>query len=217
VEKPIVIGHSMGGMLAFRYALMYGAEMSALVVVNPIGLEDWRAKGVPNQTIDQLYAGELQKTPEQIREYQQKTYYGGAWRPQYQRWVDMLASMYLGENGSLVAWSQALTSDMIFNQPVVHEFPNIYVPTLLLIGAKDTTAIGKGRASAEVREKIGKYEELGQRAARMIKNSKLVMFPDLGHSPQVQDPQRFNEALVGNLEGILETSVPRATPSDKPN
>lgn len=216
VEKPIIIGHSMGGMLAFRYALMYGGEISALVVVNPIGLEDWKAKGVPARTIDQLYAGELQKTAEQIRAYQQNTYYGNSWRPQYQRWVDMLASMYLGKDGSLVAWSQALTSDMILNQPVVHEFKNIKVPTLLLIGAKDTTAIGKGHAPDDVKEKIGKYRELGPRTARVIENAKLVMFPELGHSPQVQDPQHFNEALISNLEGMLEKRAAPDRSGDKP-
>ncbi|WP_338021853.1 alpha/beta fold hydrolase [Aquabacter cavernae] len=40
VEKPVVMGHSMGGMLAMRYALTYPADLSGLVLVNPIGLED---------------------------------------------------------------------------------------------------------------------------------------------------------------------------------
>jgi pimeloyl-ACP methyl ester carboxylesterase len=37
VARPIVLGHSMGGMLALRYALMHPRDMTALVVVNPIG------------------------------------------------------------------------------------------------------------------------------------------------------------------------------------
>jgi pimeloyl-ACP methyl ester carboxylesterase len=40
VERPIILGHSMGGMLALRYALMYPRDMAGLIVVNPIGLED---------------------------------------------------------------------------------------------------------------------------------------------------------------------------------
>jgi len=56
VEKPIVMGHSMGGMLAMRYALMYPRDVGGLVLVNPIGLEDWKAKGVPLATVDELYA-----------------------------------------------------------------------------------------------------------------------------------------------------------------
>ena len=34
-------------MLAMRYALMYPQETRQLVLVNPIGLEDWKAKGSP--------------------------------------------------------------------------------------------------------------------------------------------------------------------------
>ena len=40
---------------------------------------------------------------------------------QYDRWVTMLAGMYTGEGGKLVAWDQARISDMVFIQPVVHE------------------------------------------------------------------------------------------------
>ena len=46
IEKPVVIGHSTGGMLAAHYALIYPKDVSHLVLVNPVGLEDWSAKGV---------------------------------------------------------------------------------------------------------------------------------------------------------------------------
>ena len=52
-RSVVLIGHSTGGMLAARYALMYPDEVSALVLVNPIGLEDWKALGVPALTVDQ--------------------------------------------------------------------------------------------------------------------------------------------------------------------
>jgi pimeloyl-ACP methyl ester carboxylesterase len=199
VERPIVLGHSMGGMLAFRYALMYPQEMTGLVVVNPIGLEDWKAKGVPLTGVDQLYERERQTTFESIKRYQQTTYYAGAWQPAYDRWVAMLAGMYAGGEGKLVAWNQALTSDMIMSQPVVYEFERIAVPTTLLIGQKDTTAIGKDRALPEVASRLGNYPELGQLAQQRIKGSVLLTFPELGHSPQVQDPVEFNKALLQQL------------------
>ncbi|WGF87384.1 alpha/beta fold hydrolase [Marinivivus vitaminiproducens] len=199
VANPIVMGHSMGGMLATRYALMYGGSVERLVLVNPIGLEDWKALGVPIQTIDQLYANELKTTAETIRRYQLNTYYNGEWRADYDRWVDMLAGMYAGEGGDLVAWNQALTSDMVVNQPVVYEFGHLRVPTLLLIGERDTTAIGKAGAPAEVAERLGRYAELGPKTAEAIPDSTLITFPELGHSPQVQDPDRFNRTLLEQL------------------
>jgi pimeloyl-ACP methyl ester carboxylesterase len=209
VKDPIVIGHSTGGMLAFRYALMYPQETKAIATVNPIGLEDWKAKGVPMATVDELYQGELKTTADSIRDYERKTYYAGEWQPHYEKWVDMLAAMYAGGEGWRFAWSQALTSDMIFCQPVVYEFANIRVPTLLLIGEKDNTAIGKNRASAEVQKRIGNYRELGPETAKAIPGSILVTFPDYGHAPQIQDPDRFNDALLKNLEKLLSREKPK--------
>ena len=121
VEKPIILGHSMGGMLGMRYALQYPDDTSALVLVNPIGLEDWTAKGVPPATIDALYAKELKTDAASIKKYQLASYYHGDWRPAYDRWVDMLAGMYRGKDGDRVAWAQARSTDMIQSQPVIHE------------------------------------------------------------------------------------------------
>jgi len=192
VERPIVIGHSMGGMLGIRYALMYPAELSALVLVNPIGLEDWKAKGVPLATVDELYAKELKTTRASIKKYQQTVYYDGKWKPEYDRWVDMLASMYTGKGGDLVAWNQALTTDMVLSQPVVYEIDQIKAPTLLLIGMKDTTALGKDRAPPQAAKALGNYAALAPAVTARIKGASLVTFEDLGHAPQVEDGDRFN-------------------------
>jgi pimeloyl-ACP methyl ester carboxylesterase len=204
VEKSVLLGHSTGGMLAFRYALSYPEKTVALAVVNPIGLEDWKAKGVPMATVDELFDRELHVTADGIRRYEQATYYAGSWRPEFDRWVDMLASLYGGEGGRKFAWDQALTSDMIFSQPVVYEFARIAVPTLLLIGQKDITAIGKERAPPEVAGKLGNYPELGRQTQASIPGSVLVPFADLGHAPQIQDPERFNRELLGNLERLVK-------------
>src|SRR5690606_20599522 len=109
-------------MVASRYALSFPEDTAALVLVNPIGLEDWSAKGVPPRTIDQLLEGERKTDAARIKAYQQKVYYDGKWRPEYDRWVEMLASMYKGDGSDLAMLSQARASDMVFSQPVVHEF-----------------------------------------------------------------------------------------------
>jgi pimeloyl-ACP methyl ester carboxylesterase len=202
VEKPIVMGHSMGGMLAMRYALSFPDQLGALVLVNPIGLEDWSAKGVPARTVDELFEAEKTNDAAKIKAYQLKTYYDGQWKPEYDRWVDMLASLYQGEGGEAVAWNQALTSDMVFSQPVMHEIARIKTPTVLLIGEKDTTAIGKDRAPPELARRLGNYPLLAQDVAGRIEGAKLVTFAELGHSPQVQDPARFNAALLDALKGL---------------
>ncbi|AZO63720.1 alpha/beta hydrolase [Mesorhizobium sp. M6A.T.Cr.TU.016.01.1.1] len=196
VSDVILVGHSMGGMLAARYALQFPQTVERLVLVNPIGLEDWQAKGVPYATLDTAYASELKTSFASIKAYQQRVYYNGDWKPEYDRWVSMLAGMYAGEGKEIVAWNQAQTSDMIFTQPVIHEFGNISVPTTLIIGGKDRTAPGSNRASAEVAKTLGQYPKLGRAAAAAIPNATLVEFPELGHSPQIEAPGEFHSALV---------------------
>jgi pimeloyl-ACP methyl ester carboxylesterase len=88
---------------------------------------------------------------------------------------------------------------MICTQPVVYEFERLKVPTLLLIGQKDTTAIGKDLASPELAARLGHYPTLGRRAAQRIPGAQLVAFPDLGHAPQIQDPAAFHAALLKGL------------------
>ncbi|MGE8165863.1 alpha/beta fold hydrolase [Paraburkholderia sp. NPDC080076] len=202
VTNATMIGHSTGGMLAIRYALMYPRETQQLVLVNPIGLEDWKAKGVPSLSVDQWYERELKTTAEGIRRYEQATYYAGQWRANYEPWVQMLAGMYRGPGKQIVAWNSALLYDMIYTQPVVYELGQLSMPTLLLIGQKDTTAIGKDAAPAEVRAKIGHYPELGKAAAKAIPHATLVEFADLGHAPQMQDPQAFHKALLDGLAAV---------------
>jgi pimeloyl-ACP methyl ester carboxylesterase len=90
-----VVGHSTGGMLAARYALLYPNGVSHLVLVDPVGLEDWPAKGVPPISIDQWYSRELTNA-NGIRAYEKSTYYARRWHNRYQRWVDMLCSLNNG-------------------------------------------------------------------------------------------------------------------------
>jgi len=196
IQRAVIVGHSMGGMLAARYALQYPQATERLVLVNPIGLEDWKAEGVPWRSIDAWNAREMKTSFDSIRDYQRTVYYSGDWKPAYERWVRMLGGMYAGDGREAVAWSQALTSDMVFNQPVVYEFPRIAVPTTLFIGQKDRTAIGKDLAPPEVAKRLGDYPALGRRAAAAIPGATLVEFADLGHSPQVEDPARFNAELL---------------------
>ena len=199
IESPIVIGHSTGGMLAAHYALLYPKAVAQLVLVNPIGLEDWSAKGVPPISVEQWYQRDLKTTADSIRAYETATYYAGRWEARYEPWVTMLARLYRGPGREAVAWDSALLYDMILTQPVVYRLPQIAVPTLLLIGQKDTTAIGKDLAPPDLRATLGDYPALGKAAAKAIPGAKLVEFPELGHAPQMSDPEGFNRAL---LKGI---------------
>jgi pimeloyl-ACP methyl ester carboxylesterase len=200
ITQATVLGHSTGGMLATRYALMYPSQVDRLALVNPIGLEDWKALGVPWRSVDQWLAREVKLDAQSVRRYEQSTYYGGRWKPEYDRWVTMLAGLNQGPGHNLVAWNSALIYDMIFTQPVVYEFKDLQMPTLLLIGDADTTAIGSDIASPEVKARLGHYSVLGKQVSQMIPHSTLVEFPGLGHAPQMEEPARFHQALLTWLD-----------------
>ena len=202
VQKATLVGHSTGGMLATRYALMYPGQTEQLALVNPIGLEDWKALGVPSLSVDQWYARELNVSAEGIRKYQLNTYYVGRWKPEYERWVDMYAGLSNGPGHTRVAWNSALIYDMIFTQPVYYEFKDLKMPTLLLIGTSDNTAIGKDVAPPAVKAKLGNYAVLGKQAAKLIPHATLVEFPGLGHAPQMEEPDRFHAALLQGLNAL---------------
>jgi pimeloyl-ACP methyl ester carboxylesterase len=199
LRRATLVAHSTGGMIAVRYALMYPGETEQLVLVNPIGLEDWKALGVPSLSLDEWYARDLKTSAEAIRNYERDTYYAGHWRPEYQQWVDMLAGLYAGPGKELVAWNSASIYDMIYTQPVLYEFPRIAVPTLLMIGDKDTTALGKDFSPPAVSAALGHYPQLGKQAAAQIPHARLLEFPELGHAPMIQDPPAFHKALLDGL------------------
>jgi pimeloyl-ACP methyl ester carboxylesterase len=203
IGQAYVLGHSMGGMLATRFALMYPNITTHLILTNPLGLEDWKAIGVPWQAIDLLYKSELATNYTSIRTYQQATYYVNTWKPEYDVWVNMLVSLYQLPNENITfAWNMALTTDAVLTQPIVYEFELLKAKTLLLIGMNDTTAIGKAWSPPDVQAKLGKYAVLGKETVAKIPNAELIEFEGLGHSPQVQDSERYHLALFGWLEKL---------------
>ncbi|KAF1968254.1 alpha/beta hydrolase-like protein [Bimuria novae-zelandiae CBS 107.79] len=203
ITSAKILGHSMGGMLATRFALMYPTLTSHLILTNPIGLEDWKALGVPWRPIELSYADELKANYTSIRRYQQATYYVNTWKPEYDEWVNMLVSLYqLPDEGAAFAYDMALTTDMVLTQPVVYEFPLVKAKTLVMIGTRDNTAIGKAWSPPEVQAKLGNYSVLGKQTAERIPGAELVEFGDLGHSPQVQDSETYHAALFEWLDRV---------------
>ncbi|MBD3274008.1 MAG: alpha/beta fold hydrolase [Candidatus Marinimicrobia bacterium] len=197
VQKATIVGHSMGGMLATRFALMYPVTTTHLVLENPIGLEDYRIK-VPFKTIESAYEGLLQRSEDGIRNYF-KTYFV-EWDESYEQFVQVHYRWTLSGEYPRMAWSMAATYEMVYTQPVVHEFPHVKVPTLLVIGQEDRTTLGRGDVSPEVLKTLGQYPELGKKTAEAIPNSKLVELDNVGHIPHLSAQEDFHQALLDYIE-----------------
>lgn len=199
INKLIVLGHSMGGMLATRFALMYPETVTKLILENPIGLEDWKVY-VPYQSVEEWYAAELKQTYTEIKNYQLKFYYDNKWKPEYDEWVNMIAGWTTNIDYPRIAWNSALLYDMIFTQPVCYEFDQLKMPVLLIIGQRDRTALGKNKAPVAIQDKLGNYPLLGKEAAKKIRNSKLAEIDNTGHLPHIEAFEQFITPLISFLK-----------------
>lgn len=113
-------------------------------------------------------------------------------KPEYEEWVYLLTGWIKAPDYPKVALVNARTSDMIFTQPVVYEFQNLKVPTLLVIGTRDRTTIGKNDVTdSELASKMGQYQILGKETQKKIKSSKLVELHNVEHLPHIEVFDQF--------------------------
>lgn len=193
IDKVIVVGHSMGGMLATRLALIDPGRVEKLILENPIGLEDYKTF-VPRQSIEELYLKELKATYASYKKYQQSYY--PVWKPGYEQYVKAQAVVLSQKSFKSVAYINALTYKMIYEQPVINDMQNVNVPTLLIIGQEDRTVVGKDKLPKDKVTIYGNYPELGRTAHLKIPGSKLIELAGVGHIPHIQTPSLFQKHLL---------------------
>ncbi len=194
IERVVVMGHSMGGMLASRYALQHADSVEQLVLVNPVGLEDY-LRYVEYRDPAFFYANEKNKTIDQVRAYQRKHYYDGKWSEAYEALIQIHAGWLNGPDWERIAWNNALTYDLIFTGAVVNEFDRIAVPTHLIIGTRDTTGPGRGWKKSGVDYQLGRYDQLGKAALDKIPDATLYELDGIGHMPQFEAFERYEAQL----------------------
>ena len=183
----------MGGMLATRFTLMYPETVTHLILENPIGLEDYR-EFVPYEPLEELYHAEMNTTEESIRNYH-RTYYS-RWKEEYDEYVVVAARCKMSVEYPRLAMASALTYQMIYEQPVCHEFADIKAKTLLVIGQTDRTVVGKAKVIKELLPLVGQYPELGRKTAKLISGAKLIEIPGVGHIPHLEATERFHQELL---------------------
>ncbi|MBS3805703.1 MAG: alpha/beta hydrolase [Oleiphilaceae bacterium] len=194
IDKLIVMGHSMGGMLATRYALNHADGVEELVLVNPVGLEDY-LRYVQYKDPAFFYDRERDKTIDQVRSYQRKNYYDGQWSDDYEALIQIHSGWINGPDWERVAWNNALTYDMIFTGSVANEFDQLTVPTHLILGVRDTTGPGRGWKKQGVDYQLGRYDQLGQTVVEQIPDARLYELEGVGHMPQFEAFDRYRRQL----------------------
>jgi pimeloyl-ACP methyl ester carboxylesterase len=187
IGTVMVVGHSMGGMLAARFATQNADMTERVVLYNPIGLTDSRF-GRRWTSTDESYERTLDSTYQgfyaSIRRY--FAHDPTAWKPEYEKFARIHYARTLGGDWPRYAAVQARIRQITYLDPVVYDWAHIQAPTLAFGGRED----GPGFAARM------------QHIADTIPNGngRLHLLPGLGHVPHLEAPERFFPPLIAFLE-----------------
>src|SRR5205085_5486421 len=137
------------------------------------------------QPLEKLAAKEASATYESYKKYQQSYY--PEWKADYEQYVQAQAEALADTGFQRIARVNAITYQMIYEQPVLYEFNRIKVPTLLIIGQSDRTVVGKDQLNEIGKKQYGQYPSLGRKTQADIPQSRLVELKGIGHIPHVQN------------------------------
>ena len=187
VERPVLVGHSMGGQIATTYALQHPDEVQGLVLASPAGLEtfeDGEAKWLANAVTpeftclasdEMIYArhvGNFHKMPEDA-EFMVR---------------DRIAMKRAAEfEDYCTAVSRSVTG--MLDGPVHDRLPLVRTPTLVTFGKNDNLIPNPFLHG-------GSTVRLAKREVQRIPDSTLVVLPKAGHMAQFEQAEAWNHAVL---------------------
>jgi pimeloyl-ACP methyl ester carboxylesterase len=195
IAKAMVVGHSMGGMLAARFASQYPDVVERVVMYNPIGLVDNRFDRRID-SVDEAYRRNLAATYQTVRAGLMRyvAHNPAAWTPQFESYARVRYAWTLSADWPRLAMVQAVAQQMLTLDPVVNDWAHIKAPTLAFGGAEDVLP-----GSAAI------FQERMKFLAATIPNGrgKVLLIPGLGHVPHLEAPDKIYPPLVAVLkEGL---------------
>ena len=193
IDKVMVVGHSMGGMVAARFATQYPALVERVVLYNPIGLVDQRFTR-PAASVDEAYKRTLASTYQSVKAGLMRyvAHDESAWNPEFEKYARIRYAWTLGAEWPRLAMVQALLGQVIYQDPVVSDWAHITAPTLLFGGAEDVLP----GSAALFRERMAF-------AAKTIPSGTLHLIPGVGHVAHLEAPEKTYPPLIAFLrEGV---------------
>jgi pimeloyl-ACP methyl ester carboxylesterase len=182
IKVTDIVTHSMGGMVASRFASLYPDAVGNLAMINQIGLSDTRP-GRPARDITEAYKGALARDyPEIVRGM--RAYYVN-WKPEYMKYVKIHYGWIMSGDWPRMAMVRALQQQAIYADPVVDDWARIKVRTLVIGGEKDGAD----------------YPGQARHVAKTVQNGQLYVIPNVGHNPQFEAPELLYPPLLKFLRG----------------
>jgi pimeloyl-ACP methyl ester carboxylesterase len=178
VQKTILVGHSMGGMLSMQTAVDFPERVNGLVLV-----------GTQHSTWDEAKNGEFVQAVDMC---------GVAWGPEI---APQVADLLMGEKflKSHPAWIGTWTNEVAQydlrgmsslgkaiagREDLSEKISDINVPTLVAHGTDDK----------------GIEIKIGRQIAQRIPGARFEEMPGAAHCPPLEVPELFSEKLIGFLD-----------------
>ncbi len=181
IEQAAIVGHSMGGMVATRFAFTYPEATSHVVMVNQIGLTDPRP-GRGWQDPADGYTSTYEGTTYTSILRGHVRYYPRGWKPEYLKWVQVQYGLTLSGDWPRMAKVRAAQRRILYEDPVVYEWQHIGTKALVIGGADDRL--------------VADYPAAARNVAEELRNAELVIFPEVGHSPHLDNPDEYHTELI---------------------
>ena len=184
IDRAAIVGHSMGGMLASRFAMAYPGVTTHVVMVNQIGLTDARPGRAPRYLDDAYHSDTAQAKPSYESVRQSITRYFVTWKPEYEKYVRMHWGWTQSPDWPRFSKVRASLRQMLSAETVVYDWQHIKSKALVIGGAKDTPA----------------YPEQAKHVAASIPGAELELIENIGHCPQLEASEIFHPRVVRFLK-----------------
>jgi pimeloyl-ACP methyl ester carboxylesterase len=183
VERFAIAGSSMGGSVAWHYALAHPEKVAALILVDAAGYPREEPRPLPLRIFSSPLLGRLARwiSPRFVVARSVRTTYGDPTRVTEER-IDAYDDFLLRE-GNREATRVRL---QLPEDGMSARLPELKVPTLILWGGKDTWISPR----------------YGERFHSDIAGSRLVVFDSLGHIPMEEDPAATAAAVRAFLAEV---------------
>lgn len=182
LEEVAIVGHSMGGMVVSRFAMLYPDITTHVVMVNQIGLTDQR-QGRP---WTDPYANELGVSSYQSILRGHRRYFPEAWPPAHLEFVRRQYGQTMSGEWPRIAMVRRLQGGMLYNDPVVYDWQHISSKALVMGGEEDGL--------------VADFPGLAHKVNEQLQNSNILLYPGIGHAPQIEIPDQFHDDLIRFLE-----------------
>jgi pimeloyl-ACP methyl ester carboxylesterase len=201
IDSVALVGHSTGGLIGMHMARALPRRVRALVLENPMGLEDYRhalTRPVRHQDWAQ---DERSMSSDQFRTFM--AHYFVDKDPRFvEPFVAVRAAVARGPEFERWVQSSAAGYDMLLNESADDFVAGLATRTLFVCGTSDRTYVGAKYTAPEEQPAKGNIAELAKGFAGRMAHARFVGVPNVGHVPHLESPTAFTSAVTDFLTQV---------------